>query len=121
MVERLFAIISPPCAVISTHKVASEAEVDKLFGLAANSQNYLYSAELVVDGKRTYAKQPWKLDPRHYRSEINTIPMAAVQPSPIKDNSDSNNSLKCPHCNKTMNSSSGLTLHIKSKHKGETS
>jgi hypothetical protein len=109
-----FVLIKPPSRVISYHLIKTTAEHQQLIDKAIESGQCLYSAPITKKNGKYVATQPWQL-------ETDTIPNEILQPAkddiaPETPTQDEPDGLYCPFCKKTMASTSGRTLHVKSSH-----
>ena len=101
--DTAFLLIKPYSqSVISTHKCKNKQEHKDLISRAKSLGLHLYYAGVENLNGRYYAVQPFIID-------WDSI-------SDTNDESKDIPDLTCPHCNKVCNSSSGLALHIKSRH-----
>lgn len=99
-------------------QLISEAKSKKLY-LASTEfvkrDNKFYQSTLIIDWNSIPDKdnmkeyKPTKIQSSYDRSHIENSKLA-------KKPESTSEKLLCPYCNKTMTSTSGRTLHIKSKH-----
>ena len=113
-----FVLIKPPSRVISYHLIKTTAEHQQLIDKAIESGQCLYSAPITKKNGKYVATQPWQLETDTIPSEIlqpikNDVEQKPVPETHVQDEPDG---LYCPFCKKTMASTSGRTLHVKSSH-----
>lgn len=118
----VFVMVEPPSRVISTHKANDRKEHDDLISKAKQKGLYLYRADVIHRDGKQYAAQPWLIDrdtivqkpiPRSVPKPESDVP--AQKDQPVQDQPEPSEFV-CKYCSKSMSSSSGLTLHIKSRH-----
>lgn len=126
--ELAFVLVKPPSRVISTHKVTNRSEHVDLIKMAQKRGLFLYYATVEQRENKYYAKQPWIVDwesvPEDGVPKVQPKRTAPPPPDPEPDeepeSDDSvettDDGLSCPFCGKTMSSTPGRTLHVKSKH-----
>jgi len=108
--QTAFVLIKPPSKIISYHLIKSEAKHKDLINKAIEAGYCLYNAPITKTNSKYVATQPWYLDEE-------TIPnieaVKVVEETPITDKPDG---LYCPFCDKSVSSTAGRTLHVKSNH-----
>lgn len=110
-----FLMVEYPLRVVSTHQVKNRKEHKELIAKAKTKGLYLYYADVkCVDGKY-YAVRPWVVDWETMPDHPDDVAKRELQQTEEKE-LEAPTSLICPYCSKQMSSTSGLTLHIKSKH-----
>lgn len=117
-----FIIIKPPSRIISTHFIKNRDEHIDLLRKAKDKKCLVYYAN--IDDSYNVI-QPWLLDREsidnfkiiHDHGFENQVePESESEPEPEPE-PESKVDLRCHICGKLCHSTSGLTLHIKSKHK----
>jgi|CXWL01.1.fsa_nt_gi hypothetical protein len=103
----VFALVKPPAKITQARRLKNKAEYAALLNEATTKNLLVYYAEALVKDGREYAKQPWRLD-SDSMPNVNVVEQPQEQTEPV--------GLKCPFCGKKMSSTSGITLHVKSKH-----
>ena len=120
-----FVLIKPPTRVVSTHKLKNKQEHIELIETARNKSCLIYYSGIVNLAGKYYAQDPLILDENtiftssNHQSEPIKIPIERQpdeQRQPPADEVESVDDLRCPFCNKKMNSTPGRTLHVKHKH-----
>lgn len=115
-----FLMIEPPSRVISTHQVKNRKDHKELIAKAKEKGLYLYYADVKCRDGKHYAVQPWIVDwetvPKHPAEIAKREAQQQEAAKQEKEDAVENDSLVCPYCSKQMSSTSGLTLHVKSKH-----
>src|SRR5687767_12041879 len=115
-----FLLVRPPAKVLSTHKLKNKAEHEALLEQAQSKHACVYYAVVERKGGKLLAKQPWTLD----RSTIGNVKAPVVEvetaleaePATAALAEKPEERLLCPYCKKPFSSTSGRTLHVKSKH-----
>jgi len=107
--QLVFLSIVPPAEVISIHTVKNKDEHKQLLQQTAAKGRLLYYADVIERDGKKYASSPWTLD-------WDSVPQQKIAPVSTKQETMSGD-LVCPFCKKIASSTSGLTLHIKAKHK----
>ena len=110
--QSAFVMVKPPSRVISYHLIRSAVEYQKLVGDAITSGYCLYYAPIAKKNGKIIAKQPWLLDD----ATIPIIKAPELAKVIIPVEVLPSDGLFCPFCKKTMASTSGRTLHVKSHH-----
>lgn len=119
--ETVFMMIEPPCRIISVHRVQDQKSHKDLIIKAKQKGLYLYRANVRNRNGKIFAIQPWLIEwdtVKEQQQETRSVEVEVVKeqlPDKVEDDKPTD-SFICPHCSKKMSSSSGLTLHIKSKH-----
>lgn len=103
----VFALVKPPAKITQVRRLKNKSEHAVLLKDAAAKNLLVYYAEAVIKEGREYAKQPWRLD-------TDTVSNVTVSEQPQEQVESVG--LQCPFCHKKMSSTSGITLHVKSKH-----
>jgi len=117
-----FVLIKPPSTVISTHRIDNRDKHDKLIRAARDQGLILYYAKVSKRGQTYCTEGPLIADEDSVNMyEAGLTPTDKVESVEIPKTVagtplDSNGDLHCPYCKSEMSSTSGLTLHIKSKH-----
>jgi Zn finger protein HypA/HybF involved in hydrogenase expression len=140
--DTIHVLIKPPSKIISTHILETKREYLDLLKEAKSKKYLIYYAKYTVhDGEYT-TEQPLLLD---WESFKNINPNTKLQshdkpqdtpqdnqgsedpePKEIKGKPKektgdiSEKEMRCPHCDQKFSSTSGRTLHIKSKHPEKT-
>lgn len=110
-----FIMVEPPSRIISTHQAKDDIEYQKLVSDAKKKGLCLYHANVECRDGKYFAVQPWVID-------IETVPNGKPRKQQAQQEQAQTvqeHPFQCPHCSKILSNSSGLTLHIKSKHAGE--
>lgn len=109
-----FLIVRPPATVVSSHQIRDRQEHVALLDKAKKKKYYVYYADVVQKNGKYYAVQPWIVD---WESVDNIFgsPSEWGKDASTEELDDSDQ-LCCPFCGKLMSSTSGRTLHVKSKH-----
>lgn len=119
----IFILVEPPFRVISVHKINNEEDKQKLVNDAVKKGLLLYYSDVRQRDGKYYAAQPWLIDwasvpndmgQRHKIAKKNSPPKEQYQ-TPTKT-AESSDTIKCPYCNKKLNSIFGRTNHVKGKH-----
>lgn len=131
-----FVLIKPPSTVVSTHRIDNRDKHDKLIRAARDQGLILYYAKVSKRGQTYSTEGPLIADedsvtmfqagltPTDKEETVSagyTLPTRPATPEPavwVQPGTppDSNDDLRCPYCKSGMSSTSGLTLHVKSKH-----
>lgn len=119
-----FLLVEPPSRVISAHQAKNRQDHKALIAKANVKGLYLYYADVKCRDGKYYAVKPWIVDwetvPEHpeeiAKREAQQEKKKAKEATKEVPETPEQDSLTCPYCSKRMSSTSGLTLHIKSKH-----
>lgn len=102
--EVAFMLVRPPKKkVVSTHQIRNKSEHTKLVEDAKAKGLYVYYADVVKRNGKYFVGRPWIID-------------WDSMPTENEVSEKKSSALECPFCNKTMSSTPGRTLHVKSKH-----
>ena len=121
-----FILVRAPSKVISTKKLSSATEHEKLLKEAKNKSLLLYYAKTIKRNGKEHAQQPWILD-------VDSVPKSGPAVTRIKIDPESEHDFEeleqvvppksrtrsgifCPYCEKQIKSTSGRTLHVKKYH-----
>jgi len=118
-----FILVRPGCDPNNNahraYRVGSKAERAALLKHAKSKNFYVYTSNVKLINGKPHAEGPfsflWDSMPLDTEKKPNKWPSGAVRV--IKKNSPVE--LNCPYCSSTFSSTSGKTLHIKSKHSKE--
>lgn len=120
----VYIMIEPPFRVISTHRIQSDEERIKLINDSIKKGLLLYFTDIRARDGKYYAAQPWLIEwasvpndmsgrsktAKKYIESDKNIEKQVINPE------EQSSSLKCPYCNKVLNSKFGRTNHVKGKH-----
>lgn len=119
--NKAFILVRAPARVIKTRTLTNKSEHAALLQEAQEKGYLLYWAEIEKRDGKFYAKQPWRLDessvPKRVSIAPSRIKVDPEEPEPVEEKVESEpEGLTCPYCGEAMKSTSGRTLHVKSKH-----
>jgi hypothetical protein len=116
-----FILVRAPSKVISTKKVGSKNEHQKLLQEAIERGLLLYHARTTKRDGKEYAEQPWLLDKTSVPKSGPKVTRQKVEPDELVEQEEPKpcSGLFCPYCEKPMKSTSGRTLHVKAEHPDE--
>ena len=130
--QTIFLMIEPPSRIVSVCRINCRKEHDDLILKAKQKKLCLYRANVISNGDKHYAVQPWliewdtvtcKSDIQQKQPDKQFEKQPRKQPEKLEDRQQDDDSvmesmaeLKCPFCDKKVTSTPGRTLHVKNKH-----
>lgn len=116
-----FLLVKPPSRVISSHQIKNRKQHSELIAKAKEKKYVVYYADVKKRDGKLHAVQPWivdfeSVDNLYAPVEEPTKAKAKPKTKPDAKEVEDSDEIRCPFCNKKMNSTPGRTLHVKSKH-----
>ena len=119
-----FVLVRPGCDPNGTHRafrVGSKVERTALLKYAKSKNFYVYTGNIKLVNGKPHVEGPfafiWDSMPSDAEKKPNRWPSGGLRTTEKKKNSPIE--LNCPYCSSIFSSTSGRTLHIKSKHPEE--